>query len=155
MAPAYETRTPHQAPVLSLKAKKMARDVPTTSGNIHRSQPEESPMSNSDLDRLTVLGGGVLGGQIAWHSAHRGKTVTVYDPSYLASENEVQSALRPYDGYTSLGAGGTYTIDSGLALTAGAAYYWLGDAEVSENGVASSFDDNKAVALSFSVGYSF
>lgn len=75
--------------------------------------------------------------------------------TYLPSENEVQSALRPYDGYTSLGAGGTYTFDSGLALTAGAAYYWLGDAEVSENGVASRFDDNKAVALSFFVGYSF
>jgi 3-hydroxyacyl-CoA dehydrogenase len=31
------------------------------------------------LDRLTVLGGGVLGGQIAWHSAYHGKIVTVYD----------------------------------------------------------------------------
>lgn len=31
------------------------------------------------LDRLTVLGGGVLGSQIAWHSAYSGKTVTVYD----------------------------------------------------------------------------
>ena len=33
----------------------------------------------SSLDRLTVLGSGVLGGQIAWHSAFMGKTVTVYD----------------------------------------------------------------------------
>jgi len=33
----------------------------------------------SSLDRLTVLGAGVLGGQIAWHSAFRGKTVAVYD----------------------------------------------------------------------------
>jgi 3-hydroxyacyl-CoA dehydrogenase len=31
------------------------------------------------LDRLTVLGGGVLGSQIAWHSAYSGKTVMVYD----------------------------------------------------------------------------
>ncbi len=37
-------------------------------------------MSNSKLDRLTVLGAGVLGGQIAWHSAFKGKTVVVYDP---------------------------------------------------------------------------
>jgi len=31
------------------------------------------------LQQLTVLGSGVLGGQIAWHSAFKGKTVTVYD----------------------------------------------------------------------------
>jgi 3-hydroxybutyryl-CoA dehydrogenase len=37
-------------------------------------------MSNSQLDRLTVLGAGVLGGQIAWHSAFKGKTVVIYDP---------------------------------------------------------------------------
>ncbi|KUM68120.1 3-hydroxyacyl-CoA dehydrogenase [Streptomyces griseorubiginosus] len=33
----------------------------------------------SRLDNVTVLGSGVLGGQIAWHSAFKGKTVTVYD----------------------------------------------------------------------------
>ncbi|MFJ9714098.1 3-hydroxyacyl-CoA dehydrogenase [Streptomyces sp. NPDC101234] len=32
----------------------------------------------SSLKRLTVLGPGVLGSQIAWHSAFKGKTVTVY-----------------------------------------------------------------------------
>lgn len=37
-------------------------------------------MSHSKLDNVTVLGAGVLGGQIAWHSAFKGKTVTVYDP---------------------------------------------------------------------------
>lgn len=35
----------------------------------------------STLDKITVLGGGVLGGQIAWHSAFKGKTVVVYDIS--------------------------------------------------------------------------
>ena len=33
----------------------------------------------SRVDRLTVLGSGVLGGQIAFHSAFKGKTVVVYD----------------------------------------------------------------------------
>ncbi|MGH8518734.1 MAG: 3-hydroxyacyl-CoA dehydrogenase NAD-binding domain-containing protein, partial [Panacagrimonas sp.] len=33
----------------------------------------------TDLMHLTVLGSGVLGGQIAWHSAYKGKTVVVYD----------------------------------------------------------------------------
>ena len=37
-------------------------------------------MSHSNLDRLTVLGAGVLGGQIGWHSAFKGKTVVIYDP---------------------------------------------------------------------------
>ena len=36
-------------------------------------------MSTNNLERLTVLGAGVLGGQIAWQSAFRGKTVVVYD----------------------------------------------------------------------------
>jgi len=38
----------------------------------------------SQLDRVTVLGAGVLGSQIAWHSAFKGKTVVVYD---LASDS--------------------------------------------------------------------
>ncbi len=36
-------------------------------------------MSTQQLNRLTVLGAGVLGGQIAWHSAFKGKQVVVYD----------------------------------------------------------------------------
>ena len=34
-----------------------------------------------DRNNLTVAGGGVLGGQIAWHSAYSGKNVVVYDVS--------------------------------------------------------------------------
>ena len=33
----------------------------------------------SDINNLTVMGSGVLGGQIAWHSAYKGKTVCVLD----------------------------------------------------------------------------
>ncbi|HSW14485.1 MAG TPA: 3-hydroxyacyl-CoA dehydrogenase [Solimonas sp.] len=33
----------------------------------------------SQLNHITVIGSGVLGGQIAWHSAYKGKTVVVYD----------------------------------------------------------------------------
>jgi 3-hydroxyacyl-CoA dehydrogenase len=33
----------------------------------------------ASLDNITVLGAGVLGGQIAWHSAFKGKTVVLYD----------------------------------------------------------------------------
>jgi 3-hydroxyacyl-CoA dehydrogenase len=35
----------------------------------------------SNLQKVTVLGGGVLGGQIAWHSAFKDKDVVVYDIS--------------------------------------------------------------------------
>ena len=36
-------------------------------------------MEDQSLTRLTVLGGGVLGSQIAWHSAFKGKQVKLYD----------------------------------------------------------------------------
>ena len=41
----------------------------------------------STLNNITVLGSGVLGGQIAWHSAFKGKTVVVYDISEEALNN--------------------------------------------------------------------
>lgn len=78
-----------------------------------------------------------------------------FEVGYLTAENEVQGALQPYDGYASVGLGGTYTFDSGLAITAGAAYFWLGDTDVSENNVASRFTDNTAVGLSVNIGYTF
>ena len=37
-------------------------------------------MSDHRLRNVVVLGAGVLGGQIGWHSAYKGKTVVVYDP---------------------------------------------------------------------------
>lgn len=36
-------------------------------------------MTKSKIDKLLVLGSGVLGGQIAFQSAYKGKQVTVYD----------------------------------------------------------------------------
>ena len=44
-------------------------------------------MSESNLNRLAMVGAGTLGGQIAWHSAFKGKTVTVYDISDESLEN--------------------------------------------------------------------
>ena len=40
----------------------------------------------TNVNHVAVLGAGVLGGQIAWHSAYKGKTVTVYDISDAALE---------------------------------------------------------------------
>lgn len=41
----------------------------------------------SQLKRITVLGSGVLGGQIGWHSAFKGKTVVLYDIAESVLEN--------------------------------------------------------------------
>lgn len=55
-------------------------------------------MSISHLDRLTVLGAGVLGGQIGWHSAFKGKTVVIYDPFPEA----LQKAAVAHDTYAQI-----------------------------------------------------
>jgi 3-hydroxybutyryl-CoA dehydrogenase len=57
----------------------------------------EAPVSNSGLDHIAVLGAGVLGGQIAWHSAFKGKTVAVYDP-YPDALESVKVAHQTYAG---------------------------------------------------------
>ena len=38
-------------------------------------------MENSEFNNLTVAGAGVLGGQIAWHSAYKGKNVAIFNRS--------------------------------------------------------------------------
>lgn len=40
----------------------------------------EAGMSEQELRNIVVLGAGVLGSQIGWHSAYKGKTVVIYDP---------------------------------------------------------------------------
>ena len=57
------------------------------------------------ITRVTLLGAGVLGGQIAWQSAFKGKTVVVYD-LYKSSLEQCRQAQQGYAGiYTaSLGA---------------------------------------------------
>jgi 3-hydroxyacyl-CoA dehydrogenase len=44
-------------------------------------------MAESNLNNLTVIGAGVLGGQIAWHSAFYGKHVILYDLHEEGLEN--------------------------------------------------------------------
>jgi 3-hydroxyacyl-CoA dehydrogenase len=52
----------------------------------------------SDLTKVVVLGAGVLGGQIAWHSAFKGKTVVVYD----VSEHAIGLCRAAHDGYAAI-----------------------------------------------------
>ena len=53
-------------------------------------------MTVSGLEKLAVAGAGVLGGQIAWHSAFKGKIVTVYDLNEDAL-NSCRTAHQTYE----------------------------------------------------------
>ncbi|WP_291606781.1 3-hydroxyacyl-CoA dehydrogenase NAD-binding domain-containing protein [Comamonas sp.] len=66
------------------------------------------------VNHLTVLGSGVLGGQIAWHSAFKGKAVAVYDISEEALER-CRAAQAQYAAIylTELGASGA-GIETGM-----------------------------------------
>ena len=46
----------------------------------------------SKIKNLTVMGSGVLGGQIAWHSAFKGKSVTVLDITGEALDGRANTA---------------------------------------------------------------
>jgi hypothetical protein len=63
--------------------------------------------------------------------------------------------LAPYDGYTAVAVGGSYALPSGVDLTAGISYNFLGDADVDANGVTSRFEDNRALVVAFEVGFRF
>jgi 3-hydroxyacyl-CoA dehydrogenase len=52
----------------------------------------------SRLNNLTVVGAGVLGGQISWHSAFKGKTVAVYD----ITEDAIARAQTAHDDYAAI-----------------------------------------------------
>ena len=67
--------------------------------------------------------------------------------------------LAPTDGNKSIGIGGTYTIDNGIALTGGVRYVMTGDASsnlpISDPPIPSDFSDNSAIAIGLKVAYSF
>jgi 3-hydroxybutyryl-CoA dehydrogenase len=70
-------------------------------------------MSRSRLDRLTVLGAGVLGGQIGWHSAFKGKSVVIYDPFPEA----LQKAQVAHDTYAQIYKAQLGATDADIAAT--------------------------------------
>jgi 3-hydroxybutyryl-CoA dehydrogenase len=61
----------------------------------------------SRLGRVTVLGSGVLGGQIAWHSAFKGKTVAVYD----IAQDAIERCRAAHDKYAAI-----YLSDVGASV---------------------------------------
>jgi len=61
--------------------------------------------------------------------------------------------LGPTDGYKSLTLAGIYTAPTGMKVTVGASYGWVGDATTS--GIGGQFTDNNFVGIGVKVGYSF
>ncbi|ANY22158.1 3-hydroxyacyl-CoA dehydrogenase [Gordonia terrae] len=60
----------------------------------------------SQLNEVTILGSGLLGSQIAWHSAYKGKTVVVYD----IAEQAIARCQEMHDQYATL-----YTANFGAS----------------------------------------
>ncbi|NEB04166.1 3-hydroxyacyl-CoA dehydrogenase [Streptomyces sp. SID13726] len=67
----------------------------------------------SRLDKVTVLGSGVLGGQIAWHSAFKGKTVTVYD----IAPDAIERCRAAHDQYAGVYLSDVGADDADIAAT--------------------------------------
>lgn len=69
----------------------------------------------SNLKRLTVLGSGVLGGQIAWHSAYKGKAVVVYD----LAPDALERCLTVHEQYAAIYLSEIGATDREIAATRG------------------------------------
>ncbi len=70
----------------------------------------------SGLNRVTLLGSGVLGGQIAWHSAFKGKTVAVYD----IAADAIERCRAAHDQFAAIYLADLGATDADIAATSGA-----------------------------------
>jgi len=67
----------------------------------------------SSLNRLTLIGSGVLGGQIAFHSAFKGKTVVVYD----IADDAIERCQAAHDQYAASYQSDLGATDADIAAT--------------------------------------
>lgn len=75
---------------------------------------------------------------------------------YVTEERNVVSLLSPSDGRISLGLGGTYDITDDIEVGLGVRYSFLGDADAGSGDTElADFEDNNAVAVGLTLGYSF
>jgi 3-hydroxybutyryl-CoA dehydrogenase len=73
----------------------------------------------SRLHEVTLVGSGVLGSQIAWHSAYKGKSVTVYD---ISAEAIAQCQIA-HDEYASIYRSEFLAADADIAAAKGRLTY--------------------------------
>ncbi|WP_415977266.1 3-hydroxyacyl-CoA dehydrogenase [Rhodococcus sp. 077-4] len=69
----------------------------------------------SSISSVTLLGSGVLGGQIAWHSAFKGKNVVVYD----IAEDALTHCREAHQQYAAIYAGSLGASETDIAATHG------------------------------------
>jgi 3-hydroxybutyryl-CoA dehydrogenase len=67
----------------------------------------------SRINHVTTLGSGVLGGQIAWHSAFRGKSVVAYD----LTEDALSKCRAAHDQYAAIYRADVGATDEAIART--------------------------------------
>lgn len=72
--------------------------------------------------------------------------------NYEGSTGSIASRLSPFDGFASLGVGGTYTLENNAEITGGIEYFRIGGAT---DASGTKFADNEAVAVGVSFGMSF
>ncbi len=65
---------------------------------------------------------------------------------YEETKGGTVSALGPTDGFLSVGAGATYTMDNGNKVTGGVQYIMPGDADVASGGSTATMTDNSIIA---------
>ncbi len=76
--------------------------------------------------------------------------------THETARNQTTTALDPYDGFTTLGLGGSYALPSGLEIGGGLGYSWLGDATATlPTGASARFADNHALSARLRIGFSF
>jgi long-subunit fatty acid transport protein len=90
-----------------------------------------------------------VGRQLTPHWA--GAVQTLYEPAI----DKTLGPLNPTDGAFGLGAGATYTTDSGMKIGGGAEYRWLGDSDIKGPFASAEFTDNYALGLGLSVTVPF
>lgn len=79
--------------------------------------------------------------------------------THETAKNQSTTALDPYDGYTTLAAGGNWTLPSGLEIGGGLGYSWLGAATaalpIGPPGATARFTGSHAVVARLRLGLSF
>ena len=117
-----------------------------------RDQPQDPPLRLGALGELEGLerraeGFQAIGGDLVRFDSNAltyrlgvGRQFTdafagALEVSYETPKDTNMTPLAPYDGYTAISVGGTYTLASRVDLSAGLAYDLLGDADVEANGV--------------------
>lgn len=101
------------------------------------------PLSSNNKDTITYS----LGVGRKFSDAFSGAFSVGYEPAGGGAVGN----LGPTDGYTSVTLAGIYTAPTGMKVTVGASYGWIGDATTST--IAAQFTDNTYVGVGVKVGY--